>query len=117
MQLWSMATISSSFPYGFKGNNLSSKQNKGHYNQFKALIEQQINGGREVVAKGCGVKPVGDGRIKMSKLGCLSGKPGKEHQGDNECAAPKCRLGRGGAKHAKNSDLLFQTTPPSLAIS
>ena len=36
--------------YGFKGkNNVSSKQDKGHYNQFKALIEQQQKGGTPII--------------------------------------------------------------------
>lgn len=36
--------------YGFKGGkNASSKQDKGHYNQFKELIEQQQKGGNPVI--------------------------------------------------------------------
>jgi predicted dehydrogenase/threonine dehydrogenase-like Zn-dependent dehydrogenase len=36
--------------YGFKGGgNSSSKQDKGHYNQFKELIEQQQSGGNPVI--------------------------------------------------------------------
>lgn len=35
--------------YGFKGkHNTSSKQDKGHYNQFNELIEQQIKGGSPI---------------------------------------------------------------------
>lgn len=37
--------------YGFKKfNNISSKQDKGHYNQFKALLEQQKNGGKSIIS-------------------------------------------------------------------
>ena len=37
--------------YGFKGfSNLSSKQDKGHFNQFKALIDQQKNGGLPIIS-------------------------------------------------------------------
>ncbi len=36
--------------YGFKGkNNTSSKQDKGHYNQFNELIEQQQKGGAPII--------------------------------------------------------------------
>ncbi len=36
--------------FGFKrGGNASSKQDKGHYNQFKELIEQQQKGGNPVI--------------------------------------------------------------------
>ncbi len=35
--------------YGFKGGNMSSGQDKGHYNQFKALIEQQKSGGDAII--------------------------------------------------------------------
>ncbi len=36
--------------FGFKrAKNNSSKQNKGHYNQFKALIEQQQKGGTSII--------------------------------------------------------------------
>lgn len=36
--------------YGFKkGKNSSSKQDKGHFNQFKELIEQQQKGGNAVI--------------------------------------------------------------------
>ena len=37
--------------YGFKGfSSKSSKQDKGHFNQFKALIDQQINGGLPIIS-------------------------------------------------------------------
>ena len=37
--------------YGFKnGKNISSKQDKGHFNQFKALIGQQKNGGAPIIS-------------------------------------------------------------------
>ncbi|MBL4879748.1 MAG: bi-domain-containing oxidoreductase [Oleispira sp.] len=35
--------------YGFKGRNTSLKQDKGHYNQFKELIEQQQKGGNQII--------------------------------------------------------------------
>lgn len=35
--------------YGFRGKNASSKQDKGHYNQFKVLIEQQQKGGSPII--------------------------------------------------------------------
>ncbi len=35
--------------FGFKGGNTSSKQDKGHYNQFKELIEQQQKGGEPII--------------------------------------------------------------------
>ena len=36
--------------YGFKGGgNASSKQDKGHFNQFQALIEQQKQGGNSII--------------------------------------------------------------------
>lgn len=36
--------------YGFKGkNNVSSKQDKGHHNQFNELIEQQQKGGEPII--------------------------------------------------------------------
>jgi len=35
--------------YGFKGGNSSSKQDKGHFNQFSKLIEQQKNGGNSII--------------------------------------------------------------------
>ena len=36
--------------YGFKGfSKCSSKQDKGHYNQFNELIEQQKNGGNAII--------------------------------------------------------------------
>lgn len=36
--------------YGFKGfSNTSSKQDKGHFNQFKLLVEQQKNGGAPII--------------------------------------------------------------------
>ncbi len=36
--------------YGFKGfSGASSKQDKGHFNQFKALIEQQKTGGNPII--------------------------------------------------------------------
>ncbi|RPD91729.1 dehydrogenase [Aureibaculum marinum] len=35
--------------YGFKGGNSKSKQDKGHYNQFEALINQQKNGGAPII--------------------------------------------------------------------
>ncbi|VAW11885.1 Sorbitol dehydrogenase [hydrothermal vent metagenome] len=36
--------------YGFKGGgNASSKQDKGHFNQFQALIEQQKQGGKSII--------------------------------------------------------------------
>ncbi len=36
--------------YGFKGaSNASSKQDKGHYNQFNELIEQQKKGGNPII--------------------------------------------------------------------
>lgn len=36
--------------YGFRGfSKLSSKQDKGHYNQFQALVEQQKNGGSPII--------------------------------------------------------------------
>lgn len=37
--------------YGFKKNiKVSSKQDKGHYNQFKTLIEQQQKGGEPIIS-------------------------------------------------------------------
>ena len=37
--------------YGFKnGKNMSSKQDKGHFNQFKELIHQQQNGGNPIIS-------------------------------------------------------------------
>ena len=37
--------------YGFKGfSSKSSKQDKGHFNQFKALVDQQINGGLPIIS-------------------------------------------------------------------
>ncbi len=37
--------------FGFKGfSRLKSRQDKGHYNQFKAIIEQQKNGGPPVIS-------------------------------------------------------------------
>ena len=37
--------------YGFKRfSSKSSKQDKGHFNQFKALIDQQINGGLPIIS-------------------------------------------------------------------
>ena len=37
--------------YGFKGfSKASSKQNKGHYNQFKQLMEQQKSGGEPIIS-------------------------------------------------------------------
>ncbi|MEW7279387.1 bi-domain-containing oxidoreductase [Aquimarina sp. 2201CG1-2-11] len=35
--------------FGFKGGNTSSKQDKGHYNQFKELIKQQQKGGEPII--------------------------------------------------------------------
>lgn len=35
--------------YGFKGGNMSSGQDKGHFNQFKALLDQQRNGGKPII--------------------------------------------------------------------
>ncbi|MEE1961619.1 bi-domain-containing oxidoreductase [Allomuricauda taeanensis] len=35
--------------YGFKGGNASSGQDKGHFNQFKALLDQQRNGGKPII--------------------------------------------------------------------
>lgn len=35
--------------YGFKGGNASSKQDKGHYNQFGELIEQQQKGNNAII--------------------------------------------------------------------
>lgn len=36
--------------FGFKGkNSISSKQDKGHYNQFSALIKQQQKGGSSII--------------------------------------------------------------------
>ncbi|MDC6362076.1 MULTISPECIES: bi-domain-containing oxidoreductase [Flavobacteriaceae] len=36
--------------YGFRsGKNISSKQDKGHFNQFKELLEQQRKGGRPII--------------------------------------------------------------------
>ncbi|MBJ2174569.1 bi-domain-containing oxidoreductase [Aureibaculum sp. A20] len=35
--------------YGFKGGNSKSKQDKGHYNQFNELINQQKNGGAPII--------------------------------------------------------------------
>ena len=35
--------------YGFKWGNASSKQDKGHYNQFNELIEQQKKGGNPII--------------------------------------------------------------------
>ncbi|QCX38825.1 zinc-binding dehydrogenase [Aureibaculum algae] len=35
--------------YGFKGGNSKSKQDKGHHNQFEALINQQKNGGAPII--------------------------------------------------------------------
>ena len=38
------------YGYGFKGfSSVSSKQDKGHFNQFKELIEQQKNGGQSII--------------------------------------------------------------------
>lgn len=36
--------------FGFKGGNLSSKQDKGHYNQFKELLDQQRKGGYPIIS-------------------------------------------------------------------
>lgn len=37
--------------YGFKGfSNTSSKQDKGHFNQFEALVQQQMNGGAPIIS-------------------------------------------------------------------
>ncbi|BFP41092.1 bi-domain-containing oxidoreductase [Flavobacteriaceae bacterium GF1] len=37
--------------YGFKnGKNISTKQDKGHFNQFNALIEQQRKGGNPIIS-------------------------------------------------------------------
>ena len=37
--------------YGFKGfSNTSSKQDKGHFNQFQALVEQQKKGGSPIIS-------------------------------------------------------------------
>ena len=37
--------------YGFKGfSKSSSKQDKGHYNQFNELIKQQQQGGNPIIA-------------------------------------------------------------------
>lgn len=37
--------------YGFKGvNNVSGKQDKGHYNQFERLIQQQKKGGDPIIS-------------------------------------------------------------------
>lgn len=35
--------------YGFKGGNKSSGQDKGHFNQFQALLEQQCKGGAPII--------------------------------------------------------------------
>jgi predicted dehydrogenase len=35
--------------FGFKGGNMSSRQDKGHLNQFKALIAQQTKGGEPII--------------------------------------------------------------------
>lgn len=35
--------------FGFKGGNMSSGQDKGHFNQFKALLEQQQQGGQPII--------------------------------------------------------------------
>lgn len=35
--------------YGFKSGNSKSRQDKGHFNQFKALIEQQKTGGGPII--------------------------------------------------------------------
>jgi len=35
--------------YGFKGGNSSSKQDKGHFTQFEALIKQQKEGGAPII--------------------------------------------------------------------
>jgi predicted dehydrogenase len=35
--------------YGFKGGNTSTKQDKGHYNQFNELMSQQKNGGEPII--------------------------------------------------------------------
>ena len=36
--------------YGFKGfSSAKSRQDKGHFNQFKALISQQKNGGDAII--------------------------------------------------------------------
>lgn len=38
------------YGYGFKGfSKTGSKQDKGHFNQFKELLEQQINGGSPII--------------------------------------------------------------------
>ncbi|SHE50527.1 Predicted dehydrogenase [Arenibacter palladensis] len=36
--------------FGFKGGNQSSKQDKGHYNQFKELLDQQRDGGYPIIS-------------------------------------------------------------------
>ena len=37
--------------YGFKGfTNASSKQDKGHFNQFQALLTQQKKGGAPIIS-------------------------------------------------------------------
>jgi len=36
--------------YGFKGAKASSKQDKGHFNQFNELIKQQKEGGKPIIA-------------------------------------------------------------------
>lgn len=36
--------------FGFKGGNQSSKQDKGHYNQFKELLDQQRKGGYPIIS-------------------------------------------------------------------
>jgi len=35
--------------YGFKGGNSSSKQDKGHFNQFNELVAQQKSGGKSII--------------------------------------------------------------------
>ena len=36
--------------YGFKGfSKSSSKQDKGHFNQFQQLVDQQKNGGQPII--------------------------------------------------------------------
>lgn len=35
--------------FGFKSGNASSKQDKGHFNQFKELVSQQKNGGEAII--------------------------------------------------------------------
>jgi len=35
--------------FGFKGGKMSSGQDKGHFNQFQALLSQQRNGGKPII--------------------------------------------------------------------